>query len=815
PLTPMQLRDRVQWSIRPRILAVPGVTQVTLFGGEVRQFQVQVQPDALEARHLTLTDVIEATRQASGIRGAGFLENPSQRLTLRVEGQVHSAAELGNTVIVAGEGTPVRLRDVARVTEGVEPKFGDASINGRSGVILIAYKQFDGDTVEITQRLEVELDRLRPALEQEGIEYHPALFRQANFIDHAIGNVTRSLLIGAALVAVVLFIFLFNWRTAFISLTAIPLSLLGAILILRAFGISLNTLTLGGLAIAVGEVVDDAIIDVENIFRRLRENARLGHPQSAAAIVLSASLEVRSAVVYATFIVALVFVPVFFLTGLQGRLFAPLGYAYVLAVMVSLAVALTVTPALSMLLLPRARGSEEPPLLRLLQGSYERLLRRLDGELPLLVATTAILIAAAAWAVWHFGGQFLPELRENHFVVHLRGLPGTSLPQSIASGNQLTLALRQLPAVRSVAQEAGRAELGEDTWGVEYSELEVDLERVGSADAKRVERQIRDLQKDVAGFVLEPMPFLTERIKETISGSTASIVVKVYGDDLESMDRAAQDIAATLGSVKGSMKVYAEQQTGTPELVIRPRPQDAWRGLRNVPILDAVHVANQGAEVGQIYDRNRIVDLVVILDPKARQSPDMVGDLWLSVPAADAKAEATGAGESAAEKSQATPPRSAGRVQLRQVADVFLGDGRWLVRHEGGVRMQTVTCNVIGRDVESFARDAEKRLESLRLSVGTSYVLTGEHQAKREAQRELLLLGLATGVGIVLLLWMAFGSPRRLLLALVNLPFALVGGVAAVYLSGGVLDVGGLIGFVTLFGITVRNGIMMVSHWQH
>jgi CzcA family heavy metal efflux pump len=820
-LTPMQLRDRVQWTIRPRILAVRGVAQVTLFGGEVRQFQVQVHPDALAARQLTLTDVLEATRQASGIRGAGFLENPSQRLTLRVEGQIQSAAELGETVLLAGEGTPVRLRDVAHVTEGAEPKFGDASINGQPGVLLIAYKQFEGDTVEITRRLEGELNKLQPALEREGIDYHPALFRQANFIDHAISNVTQSLLIGAALVAVVLFLFLFNWRTAFISLTAIPLSLLGAILTLWAYGISLNTLTLGGLAIAVGEVVDDAIIDVENIFRRLRENARLGHPHSAAAIVLSASLEVRSAVVYATFIVALVFVPVFFLTGLQGRLFAPLGYAYVLAVMVSLAVALTVTPALSLVLLPGARGAEEPPLLRLLQRGYERLLRRLDRELVLLVTATVVLIGAAAWAVSQFGGRFLPELRENHFVVHMRGLPGTSLPQSIASGNQLTRALRQLPAVRRVAQLAGRAELGEDTWGVDYSELEVDLQRIGAEDAEQVERQIKGLQNDFVGFSLEPMPFLTERIKETISGSTAAVAVKVYGEDLEALDRAAQDIAGVLGNVRGSANVRAEQQTGAPELVIRVRSEDAARrGLRNAQILDAVHTAYQGAELGQVYERNRVIDLVVILDPKVRAAPDAVADLWLSVPPANSQTDAAAAdAEPTAAKAftgrQTTAAHQAGRVQLKQVADVFLSDGRWIVRHEGGVRQQLVTCNVTGRDVESFAGEAERRIKALILPAGVSYDFTGEHQAKQAAQRELLVLGFAAGVGIVLLLWLAFGSSRALFLVMVNLPFALVGGVAAVYLAGGVLDVGGLIGFVTLFGITVRNGIMMVSHWQH
>lgn len=479
-----------------------------------------MSPEQLRARNLTLTDVLEATRQATGIRGAGFQENANQRLILRVEGQVFSAARLGETVVTTVAGTPVRLRDVAAVRAAAAPKFGDAAINGKPGVTLTVYRQYSGDTPEATRRVEAELEKLRPGLEHAGITVHPALFRQADFIEYAIGNVTESLLLGAGLVVVVLFVFLFNLRTAFISLTAIPLSLLGAVLVLWAFGISLNTLTLGGLAIAVGEVVDDAIIDVENIFRRLGENSRLENPRPTAAVVLSASLEVRGAVVHATFIVVLVFVPVFFLTGLQGRLFAPLGYAYVLAVLTSLLVALTVTPALSLLLLPRVGGGEPTRLLRWLQARYERLLRLLDREFRLLFVMVLLLVAASGWALTQFGGQFLPELRENHYVVHMQGTPGTSLPQSMAAGKAVSRSLRELPAVVSVAQHAGRAELGEDTWGVSYSELEVSLKRLQAEDAEKVEQNVKQrLGDDFPGFNFAVYSFLSERINETLSGS--------------------------------------------------------------------------------------------------------------------------------------------------------------------------------------------------------------------------------------------------------------------------------------------------------
>jgi CzcA family heavy metal efflux pump len=796
-LSLQEVRDQVQWVIRPRLLGVEGVASVNLFGGDVRQFQVILDPSAVAARGLTVTDVLEAARQASGIRGAGFVENDRQRLTLRADAQVRSASQLGETLLVPTGN--VRLRDVAAVVEGAAPKFGDAAINGTPGVVLIVARQVEADTPQTTRRVEEELDRLRPLLQRQGIVYHPALFRQANFIEHAVGNVTHSLLLGAVLVAVVLFVFLFNFRTAFISLTAIPLSLLGAIIVLWACGISLNTLTLGGLAIAVGEVVDDAIIDVENIFRRLKENARLSNPKSSIEVVLSASLEVRSAVVYATFIVVLVFVPVFFLSGLQGRLFAPLGYAYALAVLTSLLVALTLTPALSLLLLPGASGAEEPPLLRGMQGGYERLLRSLDRAPVMLTTLTGLLLAAGGWALWNCGGAFLPELRENHFVIHMRGLPGTSLPESMAAGKRVTRLLAAHPSVISVAQQVGRAELGEDTWGVEYSELETDL-RHDETDPARVQRELYRSTRDVPGYFFEVMPFLTERIKETLSGTTGTVVVKVFGDDFRSIDATADAVARLLGGIPGNQTVMVEPQTGAPELVIRVRPEDALRyGLRNAQVLDAVHTAFQGATVGQVYDRNRIIDLVVRLDDAARADPEVIPELWLSVPGAPA-------GEVGV---------TAGKVRLKQVADIYLSNGRFLIAHEGAVPRVAVTCNVVGRDVESFVIELEQKLAKLPLPEGVYCRLGGELEGKRTAQRELLLLSLGVAGGILLLLWLAFGSVRRLALLLLNLPFALVGGVAAVWMAGGVLDVGGLIGFVTLFGITLRNGIMMVSHWQH
>jgi CzcA family heavy metal efflux pump len=714
------------------------------------------------------------------------------------------------------------------VVEAAEPKYGDATVDGDRGVLLIVHKQLGSDTLDVTRRVEAELEKLRPGLKEDGIEFHPALFRQASFIHQAIINVTESLLIGAALVAIVLFLFLFNVRTALISLTAIPLSLLGAILVLTACGISLNTLTLGGLTIAVGEVVDDAIIDVENILRRLRENAGLPQPRPAAAVVLSASLEVRSAVVYATLIVVLVFLPIFFLTGLQGRLFAPLAYAYILAVLASLGVALTVTPALSFLLLRRAgtsAGHEAPRLLRWLQGAYDRLLRGVDREMPLVMGGTLALVGAAIFALSRFGGEFLPELRENHFVIHMRGVPGTSLAQSLNTGAAVTRALKDIqidgrPAVRSVAQQIGRAELSEDTWGVEYSEIEVDLNPLAAGDLERVRTEItRRLGNQFIGFSFEVMPFLTERMHETLSGSTSAVAVKIYGDDLATIDQVADEVLRKLNLVKGrddkpaADDLRVEYRTGSPELVVRVRAEDMARfGLRNAQILAAVHDAFQGADAGQTHDRNRPIDLVVILDPAARADANSVADLWLTVSGPEPKGKKVEDTEIAS----SGLGTGKGRIQLWQVADVFPAEGRFLIGHEGGVRRRVVSCNV-GKnlDVESFVSAAERQVHSIVLPSGVSITFTGAHEARRAAQRELLLGGFLVLFLVLIVLGLVFRSVRRIILLLVNLLFALVGGVAVVYMSGGILDVGALVGFITLGGISLRNSIMMISHWQH
>ena len=580
--TPMEQRTFADWVLRPRLLATPGVSKVAIFGGEVRQIQIQLDPERMRLHRVGLAEVTEAARQSTGVRGAGVIDEGNQRLTVRVEGQALTPEALGSTVIRELGGSVLRLSDVARVVEGPEPRIGEGAVNGERGLVIVISAQLGANTKVVAQRAEAALELLRPGIEADGLTLHPALFRPSEFIDLALRNVVTSLLLGAVLVTVILLVFLSDVGAAAISLTAIPLSLLAAMVVLGAMGFGLNTLTLGGLAIALGEVVDDAIIDVENIARRLRLNRAAAEPRSAASVVLEASLEVRGSVVYATFVVALVFIPVLTLTGVQGALFRPLGVSYVLAILASLLVALTVTPALTLLLLGR-RGHRvrESPALAWLKVRYAALLDRM-AEHPIGVAAGAGVICIAALATLpFFGATFLPEFREGHYLIHMSAVPGTSLDESRRLGARVSTALRKDPRIRSVAQRIGRAELSEDTWGTHYTEFEVDLEPLTGRNVETVEDDLRTLLSGFPGVNFAIRGFLAERIEETLTGSTAELVVRVFGDDLDSLDLAARRVAESLARVRGASDVQYDPPPVAPEVTVRLRLDDLpARGLR-------------------------------------------------------------------------------------------------------------------------------------------------------------------------------------------------------------------------------------------
>src|SRR5579872_5028644 len=788
----MDLRTFADWMLRPRLLGVPGVAKAVVFGGEVRQLQIQVRPDRMAAYGVSLTDIVDAARASTGVRGAGFVETGSQRIVLQTQGQSLTPAELGEVVLAHHGDLSVRMKDVGRVVEGAEPKIGDAAINGTPGVLLVISSQYHANTLDVTDVIEKALADMRPAFASEHITLHPRLFRPANFIRTSIRNIGHSLLFGAVLVVLVLFLFLFNMRTAFISLTAIPLSLLIAIIGLDQLGISLNTLTLGGLAIGIGEVVDDAIIDVENIFRRLKENRAGGAPRPAFRVVLDASLEVRGAVVYATVVVALVFVPVLTMSGVQGRLFAPLAIAYILGIMASLLVALTLTPALCFLLLRSQTGAGDPRFVLMLKDGYARLMNVAMRRPVGLLAITGVLCAGAAASLPFFGGAFLPELREGHFVVHMSAVPGTSLEESRRMGANVARALLRDAPVESVGQQIGRAEKADDTWGTNYSEIHVEMKPLEGEAAEAAESEVRRELYKFPGVYFAVREFLAERIEETISGVTAQVVVKIFGNDLDMIDRKAAEVERVLSQVRGATDVQLESQPGAPQIVIRLRPERLKQfGFRPVDVLEAVQTAYQGATPAQVYDGNRVFDVAVTLDDADRHNPEKTGELMLR--------------------------NSEGlRIPLHTLANVFEGTGRPMILHDGTQRRQAVTCDVRGRDLSSFVAEARRKiLTKVSFPPGLYPEFAGSAEARAAAQHELLLDSAMAGVGIVLLLTMVFGNPRNLLLVLANLPFALTGGVLAVFLTGAWITVGSLVGFVTVFGITMRNSIMMISHYQH
>ncbi|HZM01788.1 MAG TPA: efflux RND transporter permease subunit [Candidatus Saccharimonadales bacterium] len=799
-LTPMELRTLADWTIRPRLLSVPGVARCMVFGGEVRQLQIQVHPERLLAYGLSLSDVLAAARASTAVMGAGFVENANQRIVIQTEGQALTPEVLGETVVAHHDGQSVRLKDVALVQDGSEPKFGDALIQGRPGIMMAMASQYGANTMDVTLAVEAALKEMDPIFAQNQITVFRRLHRPATFIETSLSNIKHSLWLGGILVAVVLFIFLGHFRTAFISLTAIPLSLLTAIILLDKFGVTLNTITLGGLAIAIGEVVDDAIIDVENIFRRLRENQGIASPRPAFRVVLEASLEVRSAVVYATFIVALVFLPVLTLTGLQGRFFAPLALSYILAIMASLAVALTVTPALSLLFFAKGvKSSAEPRLQRWLKSAYGKALRFFARWPRVILFSVFAICVAAVLILPHFGSEFLPDFREGHFVLGVQAVPGTSLAELMQVGRQISRELLQNTNIVTVEQQLGRAEQGEDTFGSHQCEFHVELRTgVSGEEEENIQKEIRKVLDGFPGLQSEVMTFLGDRIGETISGETAPVVINVYGDDLDVIDDKAKEVSDVLSKVQGAAGVEIKSPPGMPRMEIRLRPERLTQfGFRSADVLEAVQTAYQGAIVAQVHQDNRVSDVAVILDERSRQEPEQVGSLMLK--------------------------NSEGlNMPLKELAEVYMTTGRYSIMHDGAMRRAVVTCTPQGRDVTSFVDDARKQVAAkVAFPKGVFAIFSGAAEATKKAQQQLLLNSAMAAAGILLLLIIVTGDWHNLALILANVPFALVGGILAVFLTNyfdpeaGGITIGSLVGFVTLFGITTRNSIMMISHFEH
>ncbi|TLZ05329.1 MAG: efflux RND transporter permease subunit [Gammaproteobacteria bacterium] len=798
-LSPMQLRDLVQWTIRPRLLAVPGVARATLYGGDERQLQVQVEPRELNARDLAFGDVVAAVRSATGVRGGGFIETPNQRVLIESRGQTLDVAALGAAVVPvaapapaapAGTALPLRLRDFATVTDGVAPKFGDTLIMGRLGVLLNLSSQYGANTLIVTRAVEAALAELAPALRSRGVTLYPGLHRPANFIENALAGIRLDVVLGAVLITLVLFLFLRDLRSVAVTFVSIPLALLAAVIVVDAVGWTINTMTLGGLAVALGVVVDDAIIGVENIVRRLRGTH--AHGLEAREVIHNATLEVRAPVVYATFVVVLVLAPMLLLSGLQGSFFAPLAASFSLATLASLLVALTVTPAAAWLLLRRTEPHAEAAWLTRLKDRHEALLRRWSAFPRRVIIGSALVTLLAAAALPLFGSELMPPFREGHFVVQAYATPGTSLTAMRALGARVARDLLAIPGIVTVEQTMGRAESGEDTWEPNRSEFHVELGRMSGRAEEATQAAIRAALQHYPSLRTEVLTFLGDRLSESLSGEVAPVAVNVFGPDLDELDRVADEIAAVARTVPGASDVQVQAPSGAPFLRVDLRPEQLGQyGFTAADVLDTVETAYQGTTAAQVYDANKVIDLTVRLPPAERVDPEAIGQLLVRT--------ANGL-----------------TVPLKDLATLSLTEGRTGIMHEGARRRQVVTLNPTTSDIGGFVARLQKAVARRVKLPPTVYLdfagaASGEHQARHEL---LVHSGLAA-LGIMLLLSLAFRDARSVLLILATAPFALVGGVLAVALTGATLSIGSLVGFVTLFGIVARNAILLIAHLGH
>ena len=789
-VSPMELRDLVQWTVRPRLLAVPGVARATIYGGDERQLQVEVDPHELNARNLAFADIVAAVQTATGVRGGGFIETPNQRVLIESHGQTLTAAALGDAVVSSQSGTPLRLKDFATVEDAAAPKFGDAIIMGKPGVLLSLSSQYGANTLVVTRAVEEAIASLKPALTARGIELYPSLHRPANFIENALSGVRLDVLIGTVLITIVLFLFLRDFRSVVVTFATIPIAVLTTVIVVDALGWTINTMTLGGLAVALGVVVDDAIIDVENIVRRLRGRSDRARP--VREMVFEAAIEVRAPVVYATFVVVLVLTPMLLLSGLQGKFFGPLAAAFIIATLASLMAAITVTPAAALLLLARSVPHSEPSWLQRVKGFHERILTSWCARPRGVMLGSVVLTVLAAVALPFFGSQLMPPFREGHFVVQAVAPPGTSLEAVRRTGERISREFLAIPGVRSVEHQIGRAESGEDTWEPNRSEFHIELSHMSGRAEQRTQDAIRGVLDHYPSFQTEVMTFLADRLSESLSGETALVAINIFGNDLDELDRVADQVAAVVKTVPGAQDVQVKAPSGAPLLRIDLQHERLTQyGFTAGEVLDTVQTAYEGATAAQVYDANRVVNLVVRLPASLRLDPEALGDLLVRA-------------------------ASGVTVPLRELATISLTEGRTSIMHEGARRRQVVTINPTTSDVGGFVAAAHQAINQKLKLPGTIYLeFTGAAAGEAAARNELLLHAAVAALGIILLLSIAFGDARSVILILAMSPFALVGGVIAVALTGATLSIGSLVGFVTLFGIVARNAILMIAHVNH
>jgi HME family heavy-metal exporter len=785
--TPMEVRETADFVIRPRLLTIPGVAQVIPMGGEVRQYRVSPNPPALRALNVTYEQVEKALLQFGANAGGGFTDQYSREYLIRNIGRTTSLKDLRNVVVARVNGGPIYLWQVATVEFAPKVKRGDSGYMGSSAVIVSVEKQPHVDTVRLTREIEQALKEITNTL-PKGIKADQILFRQANFIETSIRNVERVLLEAALVVSVVLFAFLLNWRTTAISLTAIPVSILTTAVVFHLFGLSINTMTLGGLAIAIGELVDDAVVDVENIFRRLRENREAGNPRSVTEVVITASQEVRSGIVYATMIIILVFVPLFALSGIEGRLFAPLGQAYIISILASLLVSITLTPVMAYYMLPGLKRLQhgDSALVRVLKRWNARLLGWGFRHQGLVFSSVAVAVLAAGIGAALLPRAFLPPFNEGTFTINMLFNPGISLMESHRVGLIAERLILEVPEVKVVGRRTGRAELDEHAEGVHSSEIEVDLKTGGRSKAEIVDDiRSRLAVLPVSTNIGQP---ISHRLDHMLSGVRAQIALKIFGDDLDTLRTTAERLRQRLANIPGLVDLQVEKQVRIPQLEIRVDYQRAGLyGVQPAAVVDQISRLSNGRVISRIVDGYRRFDVTMRLPDRLRTTQKL-GDLLIETPV--------------------------GWIPARQIADIRETEGPNQILRENGRRRVVVLANTDGRtDMAKIVSAIRQDITSAKLPEGFFTQLEGTFQAQEEATRVIGALALLSLGMIFAILYSRYRSAALALIIMGNVPLALIGAVVALWIAGQPLSVASMIGFITLAGIAARNGILKISHY--
>jgi len=791
--SPSDLRTLADFTIRRRLMSIKGISQVISIGGDKLQYQVLISSAKLKQFNLRIDDVEKALELTNQNSSGGFINQYGSEVLIRNVGRANSLLDLQNTVVANQDGLPVLLSQVADVRFGAKQKRGDAGINGKAAVILTVEKQPAYSTIELTDAVEKALAELQPSLPAD-VKLNPKIFQQKSFIVNSLNNVEEALRDGFILVIIILFLFLLNFRTTIITLTAIPLSLVITAIVFKIFGISINTLTLGGLAIAIGELVDDAIVDVENVFRRIKENRQLAQPKPILQVVYSASSEVRNSIVYATIIVVLVFIPLFYMQGIEGKIFIPLGIAYITSIIASLFVSLTVTPALCSYLLDNKKlgHDEDSKLVKFLKRQDNRLLHWGLAKPKTILTAAVILIISSMSIVPFFGTEFLPPFNEGSFTINISAPAGTSLEESNKIGRMAEQLILKVPEVEFVSRRTGRAELDEHVEPVSNSEIDVELKKDNLRSRDEILVDIRkqlDILKGVSVNVGQP---ISHRLDHLLSGVRAQVAVKVYGPDLTELRSSANQISKNIQSIPGVVDVQIERQVMVPQLLIKVNREALQRyGLQAGKVAQDLEIFYNGKVTGQIIDENKSFDILLRATEEERGNIESIRNTLIDAP-------------------------DGNLIPLQQIATIENTTSINTITHENTQRKITISCNVQGKDLGTTVEQIQKEIAAqVKLPEGYYVQYGGQFESQKSASRLIFFLSIFSLAGIFIVLYSHFKSPQIVLQIMLNIPLALIGSVLAVLLTGGTFSVATLVGFITLTGIASRNGIMMISHYIH